>query len=405
MSPHDTLNPQPSNSNQQQSETVNQPADWDKANPTNLAQIIARNPQEWFNYMQASEAAHIEKQKFNESLSAQVEQLSKQVAKLRKASTPSSTPAPVPVTKTEKLPDPEPFDGARDKLENFVFGLRVKYQVNADRYDTEGAKLAHAYSLLRGNAQAQVLPRLQSDFDKIVTVDQLFAHLERSFGDSDKKGTAQRIIGGLRMKNRPFAEYLADFQRYIEDTGYNTDARKSLLEAGLFNELKDYLINTDVRELSYEDLISKCHMIDGRHRVKQAATKARNFSPAVFGTPSPKPSYGNTVSSAPRAPVSHTSSPGGEPMDISITNAKKRGSLTAEEKQHRLTNNLCLYCGGPGHQASGCPNKPKQTFVRAATFGSASNFSTDFATPARAAPVSPHTSGGWPAEHSNPGNA
>ena len=286
-----------------------------------------------------------------------------------------------------------------------MFGLRIKYEVNADRYSSEGAKLAHAYSLLRGNAQAQVLPRLQFDFDKIITVDQLFAHLERSFGDSDKKGTAQRIIGGLRMKNRPFAEYLAEFQRYMEDIDCNTDARKSLLEAGLSSELKDYLINIDVRELSYEGLINKCHMIDGRLRAKQAATKARNFFPAVFGTPSSKPSYGNTAAPAPRAPVSHAPSSGGEPMDLSITNAKKRGSLTAEEKQHRLTNNLCLYCGGPGHQASGCPNKPKQTFVRAVTFGSAFNASTSFIRPARVAPASPHTPGEWPTEHSSSGNA
>ena len=118
MSSHNASGSQPLNSNQQQPETINQPKDWDKADPTNLAQIIARNPHEWFNYLQVSEAAHDEKQKFIESLSAQIEQLSQQVVKLSKTFTPSLAPVSASVTKTEKLPDPEPFDGARDKLEN-----------------------------------------------------------------------------------------------------------------------------------------------------------------------------------------------------------------------------------------------------------------------------------------------
>ena len=30
---------------------------------------------------------------------------------------------------------------------------------------------------------------------------------------------------------------------------------------------------------------------------------------------------------------------------------KKRGKLTPEERKYRMDNNLCLYCGKPGHKA------------------------------------------------------
>ena len=93
-------------------------------------------------------------------------------------------------------------------------------------------------------------------------MNQLFAHLKRFFNDSNKKNTAQRIIKEFRIKNRFFTKYLIDFQRYIKDINYNINARKFLLETDLFNELKDYLININVRELFYEDLINKCYMIN-----------------------------------------------------------------------------------------------------------------------------------------------
>ncbi|KAL8975951.1 MAG: hypothetical protein Q9177_006949, partial [Variospora cf. flavescens] len=41
---------------------------------------------------------------------------------------------------------------------------------------------------------------------------------------------------------------------------------------------------------------------------------------------------------------------GPEPMDLSAT----RQGLTRQEKEHRMQNRLCLYCGKPGHQARNC---------------------------------------------------
>jgi hypothetical protein len=47
---------------------------------------------------------------------------------------------------------------------------------------------------------------------------------------------------------------------------------------------------------------------------------------------------------------------------------KKWGKLTAEERKHHIDNNLCLYCGKPGHKAQDCqapPNRfPKASIQR-----------------------------------------
>jgi len=43
---------------------------------------------------------------------------------------------------------------------------------------------------------------------------------------------------------------------------------------------------------------------------------------------------------------------------------KKQGKLTPEERKHHMDNNLCLYCGKPGHKAQDC-RAPLNQFPKA----------------------------------------
>jgi hypothetical protein len=52
---------------------------------------------------------------------------------------------------------------------------------------------------------------------------------------------------------------------------------------------------------------------------------------------------------------------------MEIDQSRQRGPLSAEERQYRMTNRLCLYCGGPGHLAIGCPVRPVPTRLAEAT--------------------------------------
>jgi phage/plasmid primase-like uncharacterized protein len=42
-------------------------------------------------------------------------------------------------------------------------------------------------------------------------------------------------------------------------------------------------------------------------------------------------------------------------MDLSA--GRRRGPLTQEERMRRISQGLCLYCGGAGHIAVACPNR------------------------------------------------
>jgi hypothetical protein len=63
----------------------------------------------------------------------------------------------------------------------------------------------------------------------------------------------------------------------------------------------------------------------------------------------------STSSSSPNPPSRHSfTSSGPVPMDVDQVRYRK---LTPEERQKRINNGECLYCGEKGHQANACPNK------------------------------------------------
>ncbi len=52
------------------------------------------------------------------------------------------------------------------------------------------------------------------------------------------------------------------------------------------------------------------------------------------------------------ASASMTSPPEPEPMQVGFTH------LSTEERERRISHNLCLYCGLPGHLRASCPTRP-----------------------------------------------
>ena len=129
--------------------------------------------------------------------------------------------APPTDRKTPKQPDPELYDGNRDELRGFMFELKSKLRANADWFPTEDSRVAYAVGRLKGLAERRLLPLVESDNESTIrTIEGFYKALETAFGDPDKKATAQRYIQRLRQANRPFHQYLADFEAHICDTGW-----------------------------------------------------------------------------------------------------------------------------------------------------------------------------------------
>ena len=163
-------------------------------------------------------------------------------------------------------------------------------------------------------------------------------------------------------------------------------------------KLKDKLIV--LGDLPLRELIHKCQQMDNQiHSLRNNAFYRKPNS----GTTTPDTAPNRPVS-APVTPLASpalsetsygSSSP--EPMDLSAATAALRNyrNMTPEQKahqrQHRLDNDLCLYCGAPGHKLAACTKKPNTRVVQLRGAGVAP-----------VAPVAPFTP---PAPASNSENA
>jgi hypothetical protein len=68
----------------------------------------------------------------------------------------------------------------------------------------------------------------------------------------------------------------------------------------------------------------------------------------------PRTSQGTFAAAPIPPPAPAPTSFGPAPMDLSANRRK----ITPQERAARLAEGRCLYCGGHGHMAASCPNKP-----------------------------------------------
>lgn len=172
------------------------------------------------------------------------------------------------------------------------------------------------------------------------------AILEEMYGDQHHVDEINHKLTRLRQTG-PMSTYISQFRTLSARSGWNEPALLSRFKEGLSDEVKTLLtpqwhnLNT-VRQLqmaatsAYQNL-----RIQNRFRPRPAFSKPPQQQPS----PRRPASTPYAVSSA---PASNTA------MDLDAMRVKH---ITAEEKQRRRDNGLCLYCGGENHFAGSCPVK------------------------------------------------
>ena len=96
--------------------------------------------------------------------------------------------------------------------------------------------------------------------------------MKNAFEDPDWQGTAQITIQWLCQWNQDFSTYLAEFNRHIEYTQWNEEAKKSALLAEISDELRQLLITVNITGLNLESLTRTLQSIDNCHRAAQQVT-------------------------------------------------------------------------------------------------------------------------------------
>ena len=262
----------------------------------------------------------------------------------------SSVQPPASYSDLPHLSRPERFSGESGDCRAFLTQCGLHYELQSVHYPTDRAKIAYLISHLTGRAEAWATAEWNRD-----------SHLCNSFADFTQAFTqifqhvtpgreAARVLVNLRQGRRRVADYAIEFRTVAAESGWNQTALLDAFLCGLSSALKDHLAALDLPE-DLDALIALAIKIDKRlmerEREKGAfKSSSRDFPGGGFsgktGSPSPPP-----------RPVASLPQPAGreEPMQLG------RARLTPEERQRRLREGACIYCGQLGHFIGRCPVK------------------------------------------------
>jgi hypothetical protein len=194
--------------------------------------------------------------------------------------------------------------------------------------------------------------------------------LQTNFGPFDPVGDAETDLESLKMgENQRFVKFVLTFNRLSSLVDWNDQALRHTFYRALPNRIKDEIARVH-RPTTLSGLKVLTRQIDSRYWRRQDEIKRENRSkPSTTSQDKPsnnkssKNTSTSTSSSAPKTSSASSSTPSGS--GNSASQAKKTtedlagklgkdGKLTTEERNRRVANNLCLFCGGTGHRASEC---------------------------------------------------
>ncbi len=235
-------------------------------------------------------------------------------------------PPPASVTASPRLAFPEKFDGSPSRCKGFLLQCSMFVNQQPTLYYTDESRIAFVCSLLTGRA----LDWATAVWSDECAVFPSFTRFLQRFREVFKHPAGGKEVGeqllALRQRRSTAADYALSFRTLSAQTGGADDPLKLLFRKGLSMELQSELACRDEGR-SLDQFIDLAIHIDNLVRSRRQP----RFLAASAGMTSP---------------------PEPEPMQLGFTH------LSTEERERRMHNNLCLYCGLPGHLRASCPTRP-----------------------------------------------
>uniref|UniRef100_A0A3B1K1V9 CCHC-type domain-containing protein n=1 Tax=Astyanax mexicanus TaxID=7994 RepID=A0A3B1K1V9_ASTMX len=220
------------------------------------------------------------------------------------------------------LPAPMRYGGEPGGCRGFLLQCSLAFELQPSRFQSERAKVAYIVSLLTGKALAWATP-VWVHQPGVCTTAMLFAEaLSRTFDLPVRGEEAGARLLNLRQGRRSVSEYAIEFHTLAAESGWNASALASAFHHGLNEDLKDELAHRD-SPTTLDDLIELTQRLDNRLRERYRVRTGD-------GPPSPTGNRGRPVQ------LRHT-------------------RLSQEERDTRMRDGRCLYCGTAGHQRTDCP--------------------------------------------------
>ena len=260
-------------------------------------------------------------------------------------------------TKEPKISHPPPFNGRKDQTLEFLAKCNMVFAVQPRTYATDVTRIAFATNLLKEEAYRWVLPYLgmvaEDQPSWLHDWEDFQIEFKKYFGDANLAETSRFKLRTLRQTGSA-SLYATEFQRHVAYVHWNNETKKQNFFDGLKDDVKDRLLAPSKFKdyealvsaaIEYDDLLYQRRRTNNNPRPQFNSQRPTNMSLARPASTSTKV---NTF-----VPRATTFTP--TPMEIDATQTlQPYGPISQAERERRMKENLCNYCGKPGHKAFEC---------------------------------------------------
>lgn len=218
------------------------------------------------------------------------------------------------------------------------------------------AKIRYAGSYLTGNAYTWFQPHVDQISGDLAfeSFETFIKALAAAFDDPDAYATAERELESLKQDGS-CAAYYAKMVSLFSQLGW-TESKVQIhhFRLGLKDNVKDALVGKNPPQ-TFPEFATFCIILDNKlyARIRERKSKVPGHTQNFFSHPgSIGPPLQNIKPLQPSSiPPAQTSTPAlhYDPMELDNSEAGK-----AARKAYRWANNLCGYCGKPGHKVVNC---------------------------------------------------
>uniref|UniRef100_A0A8C9T481 Retrotransposon gag domain-containing protein n=1 Tax=Scleropages formosus TaxID=113540 RepID=A0A8C9T481_SCLFO len=232
----------------------------------------------------------------------------------------NATPSP---SRGFHLSPPTRFDGTPAQCDGFLLQCELVFSSMPLVFSTEQSRITYVLSLLTGRALEWATAVWTNGLPS--TYAQLKSRFLAVFGLAQPEEQLSERLLNLQQGNRPVADYALEFRVLAARSDWGEKALWASFRRGLNPRIRSEMVFRGERG-TLDRYIETAVTLDNQIRTQGPASE----------------------------PVSERCSPKQEeakPMQL--------GRLPLPERQRRLQNRLCLYCGDPSHFRLQCPVRPE----------------------------------------------